>query len=130
MPEPSEIKRKVVSENLDEFVTELFFESVPVIFGGDVRNYRAWRSTLGTLLGVDPCEIVIVGSAAVGMSLTSNRGFREFSSTSDIDVAVISEIHFVEGWHSLRRLDRSALQLSQVSSLLRTSMGLRIRRIV
>ena len=39
-----------------------------------------------------------------GISLNPNKNYRAFDEHSDIDVAVVSDYHFTEGWRTLRNL--------------------------
>ena len=86
-----------------QFSSEHIFDEVPHAFV-DRNQYVNWRITLADLLHVDPGEIVLVGSAALGFSLNPHKGFRPFTDDSDIDVAVISQRHFEEAWHYMRHM--------------------------
>lgn len=77
---------------------------IPYPFGGDISSYASWRHDLARDLNVDPSALLITGSAAFGISLNPNKNYREFDSFSDIDVAVVSDHHFSEGWRTLRNL--------------------------
>lgn len=83
----------------------LYFEKIPFVFANNTEHYRQWRRLLGQLLGVDPQEIVIVGSAAVGCSCNPHKALSPFDDASDIDVAIVSERYFSEAWHHLRTVD-------------------------
>jgi len=86
------------------FVSDRVLEPVPFIFSGDTAAYREWRHEFGTALRVDPRSIAIVGSAAVGVSLSPNKNLEPFHAESDVDVAVISLHHFESAWTWLRQL--------------------------
>lgn len=77
---------------------------IPFPFNGDLESYASWRHALAQDLEVDPSALLITGSAAFGVSLNPNKNYRSFDSSSDIDVAVISDYHFTEGWRTLRNL--------------------------
>ncbi|MEJ1089772.1 hypothetical protein WDU99_15760 [Microbacterium sp. Mu-80] len=70
------------------------------------EQYIAWKSVLGRSIDVDPLCIVVVGSGAVGFSLSprEEKRFHAFHDESDIDVAVISPTHFDEAWRNLRAM--------------------------
>lgn len=87
-----------------DIVTEWVIEATPFIFDGDRAGYLKWKDTLGKALEVDARELVITGSACVGISLNPNKNFRAFHEGSDIDVAVISAYHFETAWRALRRM--------------------------
>jgi hypothetical protein len=101
----SVIKKAVLERNLPDLLNELLFEQVPFVFDSEWNLYRQWRFQLAHALGVDPCELTVIGSAAVGVSLNPDGRLRPFDSSSDVDVAVISEHRFSEAWHHLRGLD-------------------------
>jgi len=82
-----------------EFVEERVFEAVPFIFSDDRSSYLTWRRRAATLLDVDPRNLLIVGSAAHGYSIKNGRDFRE---SSDVDLAVVSAMHFDAAWRFLR----------------------------
>lgn len=86
-----------VSES--EFVESRLFEAIPFIFDGSRGNWLGWRREAGQLLNVDPRNLLVVGSAAHGYSIKNGR---DFSSRSDVDLAVISGGHFDEAWRFLR----------------------------
>jgi hypothetical protein len=52
-------------------------------------------------IGVIAANIVVVGSAKIGFSLSPDNFPREFSDFSDIDVVVVSEPMFDEFWHTM-----------------------------
>jgi hypothetical protein len=79
-------------------------DRIPIIFNGDVAAYATWRRELARRLGVDASAILITGSAAFGVSLNPYKNYRFFDEQSDIDVAVISDYHFGEGWRTLRNI--------------------------
>ena len=85
---------------------------VPWIFDADDR-YDAWRRYVAAAIAVDPDAIRIVGSAAIGFSLSPwkpGRPFRRTSSlgteASDIDIALIDPNLFSAAWDTIVRLDR------------------------
>lgn len=88
-----------------EFTSIHILDRVPALFENR-EQYAGWRSDLGAELEVDPLCIVIVGSTAVGVSLSpkEEKRFRPFHEESDVDVAVISARHFDEAWRWLRAL--------------------------
>jgi hypothetical protein len=61
-------------------------------------------------LGVDPLCLVVVGSTAVGISLSPKveKQFKAYHDESDVDVAIISPAHFEEAWSFLRGLGPAA----------------------
>ena len=87
----------------DDFASRQLLDRVPWLFS-DRSQYIAWKAALAADLEVDPYMLVVVGSAAVGFSLSPSKDFSEFRPNSDIDVAVVSMRHFDDAWRWLRDL--------------------------
>lgn len=97
--------RDLKNEKLSQVVSKWLMErSLPHVFEGDYSLFARWKLELAAKLGVDPHSLVIVGSACVGFSLNPNKNWKAFDQDSDIDVAVISNIHFDQAWYFLRHL--------------------------
>lgn len=71
------------------------------------REFLQWRDALAEGFGVDGRDVVLVGSAATGRSLSTRRkrGNRHgvFGRGSDLDIAVVSPHHFDVAWRWFRR---------------------------
>lgn len=100
-----DLRTAICDRNLEDLLSELLFERLPFAFSPSWDEYRGWRRHLATAINVDSSEIVIVGSAAVGYSLSPIKNLKAFDSDSDIDVAVVSDHFFSEAWHHLRTVD-------------------------
>lgn len=85
---------------VDFFVTDRLLSGTPSIFNNRV-TYVEWRHFAAKLLGVDPSEIYIVGSASIGYSLNPGKEYKKFDDDSDIDVAIVSHSHFEQAWSDL-----------------------------
>lgn len=94
-----------------DFITRWFDETSPHLFDTSRASYLAWRSRLAADLGVSWFDVVLVGSAAVGHSLSPYKNFKPFSSESDIDVAVMSPHYFDLAWRWMRRLGSERYRL-------------------
>jgi hypothetical protein len=105
----------LVEKEPSDFISHYIFEPVPFAFGGDLGLWITWKTTLATLLDVDPYDIVLTGSAAIGYSLNLHKGFRPFGADSDIDCGVVSPYHFESAWRYLRQLRPSWLSLPAAS---------------
>lgn len=107
MPTRDRLKNALLQSLADSdastFVQEHIFDRVPYAFEGDRGEYLNWKSMLADGLGVDPSDITVVGSAAAGISLNPHKSFKNFGPDSDIDVAVISNYHFMSAWRFLRQ---------------------------
>jgi hypothetical protein len=94
-----------------DFVSRFLLEPIPHAFEDDLDLWISWKTTLAGQLGVDPYEMVLTGSAAVGFSLNPFKRFKEYDLSSDIDVGVISLHHFELAWRYLRQSHPSWLSL-------------------
>lgn len=111
---------EVKSHFLSELVTKdpeliasvWIIDRIPMIFDQNLESYAAWRAGLAKGLCVDPSSLVITGSSAFGISLNPYKNYKYFDDQSDIDVAVVSEYHFVEAWRALRNLGSEVHRLS------------------
>lgn len=101
----------LVQKDPRDFVSHFIFECVPYAFSGDMSSWIEWKTKLAEYLQVDPRDIVITGSGAIGYSLNPNKSFRPFDASSDIDTGVISPYHFELAWRYLRQLRPSWLSL-------------------
>ena len=88
----------------EQFCSDYILDATPVLFAGNRIAYLRWRTDLATRLEVDPHNMVMTGSAAVGFSLNPHKNLRPFGEHSDIDLAVISQYHFDLAWRWLRGL--------------------------
>src|SRR5258706_586240 len=94
-----------------DFVSHYLFEPVPFAFAGDLVAWIKWKTELARGLGIDPYDVVLTGSAALGYSLNPKKGYKPFDSSSDIDCGVISQYHFEVAWRYLRHLRPAWLSL-------------------
>lgn len=86
-----------------EFVSHFIFEAIPFAFQGDLAAWIVWKTMLAESLEVDPYDIVLTGSAAIGFSLNPNKRFKRFDDKSDFDCGVVSQYHFEVAWRYLRQ---------------------------
>jgi hypothetical protein len=103
------VSELIETDDISDLVSAHLFDAVPHIFEGDAALWRAWKTALATDLDVDAHSVVLVGSAAVGVSLNPNKNLKPFDAVSDVDVAVISYRHFESAWHTLRSLKPTTL---------------------
>jgi hypothetical protein len=94
----------LISHPTDLLASVWILDRIPHIFNGDLRAYAVWRHALAKGLGVDASALLITGSAAFGVSLNPYKNYKFFDDASDIDVAVISDHHFMEAWRALRNI--------------------------
>jgi len=94
-------------------------DRVPFIFNDDRILFIKWKEELASNLGIDPKAMVMTGSASCGFSLNPYKNYREYNGKSDIDIAIVSELHFDIAWKTLRNLGTKRFDLTpkQKSSL-------------
>jgi len=91
-----------------ELVSRIILERLPFMFDSK-EQYFHWRHMLAEGLQVDARDIVLVGSAATGRSLSARKKFTTFNNKSDVDIAVISMVYFDRAWHWFRRANPALL---------------------
>lgn len=94
-----------------EFVSHYIFEPIPFVFEDNLAAWIQWKTELARGIDVDPYDIVLTGSAAVGYSLNPKKGYKAFDKNSDIDCGVVSQHYFETAWRYLRQLRPSWLSL-------------------
>lgn len=86
------------------WIDKHFLRCDPYAFRG--ADYQEFVLTCVSSLGVDPNGVFCIGSGAVGLSLNPGKiqggVLKPFDESSDLDVAVVSEVHFERAWRSLR----------------------------
>jgi hypothetical protein len=106
----SEFKEILLSQPLDEVVMRLIFRGSPYAFQDQSNAMTILHNHLRNNLGIQPQNIVVVGSGKTGFSLNPETFPRQFSDESDIDVVVVDEALFdrvwttILKWHYPRRL--------------------------
>lgn len=96
-----EIKKDLIQLSPTFFATKWLFDTVPYVFESDYLGYVQWRHELAESIEVDPSDIIITGSAGLGISLNPYKNFKKFDEKSDIDICIFSEYYFTIAWHDL-----------------------------
>ena len=104
-----QIKNDLVQLSDSHFITKWILEHTPYIFDNDEKNYIEWRMEISKMMRVDPSDIHITGSAALGFSLNPHKNFKLFDEKSDIDICIISHLFFDIAWYDLIHTKRSNL---------------------
>lgn len=99
-----EFFEQVRSESPNALAREYLNSQAPHIFSNQA-SYEVFRARAGTLLK-EVVSVAVVGSGNWRYSLNPEKAFREFGDHSDVDVAVISPIHFHKLWEEMRRNHR------------------------
>jgi hypothetical protein len=68
---------------------------------GDFGDYDDFRKRVASVFKITSLEVVVVGSAKLGYSLSPTKNFKPFDEDSDLDVAIVSSDHFEEIWSAL-----------------------------
>jgi hypothetical protein len=83
-----------------------YLTSASVCLFGEDQRYAEFRARVSSLVpAVD--RVAVVGSGNWRYSLNPHKGFREFCSKSDVDVAIVSTARFQEFWEEMRRHHRT-----------------------
>lgn len=61
-------------------------------------DYVDFKNILGGVFKVTQKDVVLIGSGLFGMSLSPTKGFRRFSSKSDLDTVIVSPKYFEIIW--------------------------------
>jgi len=101
------VKEAIRTSDPEALVGRLVVDRIPHVFADDPVAYRDWRETLSRPLGVDPCNLFVVGSSFVGCSINPYKDWKLFDDQSDVDVAVISSRHFDLAWRMMRLTKRA-----------------------
>jgi len=103
MPTVVEFKTALLTRPLNEIVDNYIFSGEPFAFRNQPTALATLRGHLSSTLPLNENNVVIVGSAQVGFSLSPDTFFRPFSNSSDIDVLVVDEQLFDTIWKTMLR---------------------------
>lgn len=102
--QPEIIKKDLLALTPSVFATKWYFDTIPFIFEDQYDQYVEWRHNLAAKMNIDPSDIIITGSAGLGISLNPHKNFKKYDSRSDIDICIFSEYYFSVAWHDLLQL--------------------------
>jgi hypothetical protein len=100
-PTPDDFAQLLLTRPLSEVVQEHVFQGVPFVFRRTPQTLDILKGHLASELGLNPSNILVVGSARIGFSLNPDKFPRQFSGTSDIDILIVDENLFDEVWTTL-----------------------------
>lgn len=114
-----DFKYELIDNSTSFICSKWVLDRVPHLFNDDRISFIKWKEELADRFGVDSKAMVFTGSAGCGFSLNPFKNYREFNDQSDIDIAIVSELHFDIAWKTLRNLGTKRFDLSpkQKSSL-------------
>lgn len=94
-----------------EWIDRHFLRPDPFAFA--TANFQEFTLKCAAEFDLDPNGIYCIGSGAIGLSLNpgkiSKGSLKTFDDESDLDIALISEVHFETGWRNLRERAHPAL---------------------
>ena len=103
-PSKDEFSSLLDSDDHLKIVEEFLMSGVPFVFRDSPADYDTLRNTLARSLGLPAETMTVIGSGRIGFSLSPEKYGVPFSSTSDIDVVVVSAELFDKAWFDLLRL--------------------------
>ena len=106
------LKKELRHYPTSRVVNKFILGSAPVCFGGNIDLILELKEALSKLFNVHVKEIEIVGSAKLGVSLSSGRHGKPFDQESDIDLVIVSSELFDQAWHELLEFDFRYHQLT------------------
>lgn len=107
-----DLKNLIFKCSEDEFTKEHLLSDAPWYFTRERApcDYSTFRSAIGEVFSIPPEQISLIGSGYFGRSLSPkhHKQFKKYrlekvgqSLASDLDVAIISELHFEDIWSDL-----------------------------
>lgn len=109
-PNAEEFIDILLSYPLEVVVKKYVFEGTPYVFRERPLVHDALQQHLCSALSLSMRNVIVVGSAKIGFSLSPDNFSRKFSDKSDIDVLIVDAGLFDKiwmtllGWHYPRRL--------------------------
>ena len=107
-----EFKYELIDNPPSFICSKWVLDRIPFVFNEDRITFLRWKEELAERLDIDPKSMVITGSASCGFSLNPFKDYREYNEKSDIDIAIISELHFDIAWRTLRNLGTKRFDLN------------------
>ncbi|WIM87897.1 hypothetical protein PT015_24280 [Candidatus Mycobacterium wuenschmannii] len=96
-----------------DWIDRHFLRCDPFAFGH--ADFQEFALRCSKEFKVDPNGIFCGGSGAVGLSINPEKmvegNLKRFNDSSDLDIAIISEIHFELAWRNLRERAHPALNV-------------------
>ena len=100
--QPDQLKSLLQAmDNFDVIAKVFLLEGLPFVFSKSPMKYLIFREQVADRFNVGYQDICIVGSAKLGFSPSAHKFEVPFSTTSDVDVVIISSDLFYRGTHAL-----------------------------
>jgi hypothetical protein len=127
-PEQQELLQ---ADPLLEWIDDHFLRLDPYAFRES--SFRQVISLVSKELGVDANGVFVIGSGAIGLSLNPSNAedgiLRAFDDKSDLDLAVISEMHFEAAWRDLRHATQPIFAETQIDERIRENLNWQKKRL-
>lgn len=107
------LKKELNSNEVSTVVNKYILGGKPICFGGREKLILQLKKALAEYFNVHIKNIEIVGSAKLGVSLSSNRLGKQFNTDSDIDIVVVSSELFDIAWFELMKLESITYKLTE-----------------
>ncbi len=101
LPDVKQFTEILLREDLDTVVSTHLFQGEVFAFRRTPTAYATLRSHLNKTLGVPDKDVIVVGSAKTGFSVSPDGFPSPFSAISDIDVVVVDRNLFDTLWLTL-----------------------------
>lgn len=100
--QPDQLKSLLQAmDNFDVIAKVFLLEGLPFVFSKSPMKYLIFREQVADRFNVGYQDVCIVGSAKLGFSPSAHKFGVPFSTTSDVDVVIISNELFDRGTHAL-----------------------------
>lgn len=106
------LRHDLTNMPISMFISKWITDAIPFICAENYSLHSQWRHDIASQLGIDPNDIIMSGSASLGVSLSPHKVLKEFNDKSDIDIGIISEHYFDIAWHELRRIDINSSKIT------------------
>lgn len=100
-PSSDIFKTHLLSKNVSDIASDYLFQGMPYAFLNDESTYEALVTELSAKLEIPSKQIFLVGSAKLGFSMSPHNFPRQFSDSSDLDIAIYDEELFDKIWMAL-----------------------------
>ncbi|MBI2927855.1 MAG: hypothetical protein HYY24_19355 [Verrucomicrobia bacterium] len=100
-PTAAEFKQLLLTQPLEEIVKARIFAGVPYAFSKRPQAMDTLRNHLSNQLRIPPENVIVIGSAKIGFSLSPDNFPRAYSRRSDIDVLLVHPAMFDSVWKTL-----------------------------
>lgn len=105
-------QKELLEDPISFLVSKWVLDRIPYIFNDDRNKYIFWKELLANKLKIDGKAIIFTGSSGCGFSLNPSKNYKDFDMESDIDIALISQLHFDIAWHYLRNIGASRMGMT------------------